>query len=151
VFGAMPLAFSIDRDDGAMLVGDHRLSAGQSRRDVERLLAAQVKGGRDFGNGYAWLDLEGLSFGGQPAWLSLCFHHGRLSEASWSVALPGAPEGWPTREAIDEEVEFVRAVLAQEIGFAPSGDSMTFPWGEVWSLFDPKGDLAANGLRYGRR
>ena len=145
----MPLAFTIDAQDGALLLGNRRLVAGQRRRDIERGLGAHVKGGRDFGNGYAWLDLEGLTFAGHPAWLSLCFLHGSLTEASWSVSLPGAPEGWPTREAIDAEIEFVRAVLAHEIGFA--GDAhgcMTFPWGEVWSLFDPKGDLAANGLRY---
>jgi hypothetical protein len=146
----MKLAFSFDASDGSMLVGDRRLGAGQSRRAVERLMAPQVKGRRDFGNGYAWLDLEGLSFGGQPAWLSLCFHRGRLSAANWSVGLPGAPEGWPTREAIDEEIAFVRSVLAQKIGFASRDGSMTFPWGEVWSLFDPKGDLAASGLRYRR-
>ena len=146
----MPLAFTIDRQDGALLVGDRRLTGGQRRREIERALGAHVMGGRDFGNGYAWLDLEGLAFGGHPAWLSLCFLHGRLSEASWSVALPEAPDGWPTREAIDAEIAFVRTVLANEIGFASPDGSMTFPWGEVWSQFDPKGDLAANGIRYRR-
>ena len=148
----MAVIFSIDPGDGSMRVGDRRIGAGHSRREVERALGAHVMGGRDFGNNYAWLDLEGLAFGGHPAWLSLCFHNGRLSEASWSVALPEAPDGWPTREAIDAEVAFVRAVLTQEIGFA--GDAhgcMTLPWGEVWSYFDPKGDLAAHGLRYGIR
>jgi hypothetical protein len=144
----MAVIFSIDPGDGSMRVGDRRIGAGHSRRDVERALGAHVMGGRDFGNGYAWLDLEGLSFGGHPAWLSLCFHHGRLSEASWSVAMPGEPDGWPSSEAIDAEIAFVRAELARQVGFTSSDGTMTCKWGEVWSQFDPRGGIAAHGLRY---
>ncbi len=66
--------------------------------------------------------------------------------ASWSVQLPNAPMdgGWPTREAIDAEVSFVRDVLANEMSLRTG----VTPWGAVWSCFDPKGFLASNGLRY---
>jgi hypothetical protein len=133
-----------------MLVGEVRLERGHRRSGVEALVSALVSGERDHGNGYAWLYLRGLSFAGCDAGLSLCFHHGRLSMASWSVTLPDAvlEGGWPTREAIDQEIAFVRAALAREIGYAPGERRMDFDWGEIWSEFDPKGFLASNGLRY---
>jgi len=34
------------------------------------------------GSGYAWLELNGLTFGDEPESLALCFHHVRLTEAS---------------------------------------------------------------------
>lgn len=142
--------FSIAPQDGSMLVGDVRLGGGQSRSRVERAVSALVKGAVDHGNGYAWLYLGALSFAGYDAGLSLCFHQGRLSQASWSVSLPKAESeaGRPTREAIEEEIGFVRAALARDIGLPPGESGMRFDWGEVWSEFDPKGFLASNGLRY---
>ena len=142
--------FSIDPSTGAIRIGEQvELEAGQRQARIEPQIAPWRKGSRDFGNGYAWLDLEQLSFASHPAWLSLCFRHGRLAEASWSVALPGQSAGWPSREEIDAELALVRDALARMFGLPPA-EEFTLPWGEAWSLFDPKGYLAANGLRYRR-
>jgi hypothetical protein len=148
----MTLAISIDPADGALHVGDGIvLTAFQRRRKVARLVAPWQFGERDFGNGYAWIDLDGFAFGGLPANLSLCFAFGRLEQASWGVRLPGddAADGWPSPEAIDAEIDFVRTELARQLGVTSIGEQMAFDWGVVWSLYDPKGGLPAHGLRYG--
>ena len=54
---------------------------------------------------------------------------------------------WPTREAIDAEVAFVRGVLARK-GITVGELPQKFLWGEIWSIFDSKGFVAANGLRF---
>ena len=66
-----------------------------------------------------------------------------------AVELRDAPKdgGWPTRQAIDEEVAFVRGILTQD-GLNIDDDPKKFNWGEAWSSFDAKGFLASNGLRY---
>ena len=148
----MAMVISIDPADGAIRIGDGvRLTAVQRRRQVAPLVAPWQSGERDFGNGYAWLDLNGFAFGGLPANLSLCFAFGRLEQASWGVRLPGQESGggWPSAEAIDAEIAFVRAELERQLGLASIGDQMAFDWGVVWSLYDPKGGLPAHGLRYG--
>ncbi|HEX4848911.1 MAG TPA: hypothetical protein VFV30_12270 [Novosphingobium sp.] len=145
----MTAAFSIDRETGHIRIGDTVvLCAGEHRATVEPQIIPWLEGSRDHGNGFAWLDLRGLTFGSQPAHLSLCFHGGLLDQASWSVRLADAEmqSGWPTRAAIDAEIAFVHRTLASEMGMA-AGE---LAWGEVWSQFDPKGFLASNGLRYRR-
>ena len=141
----------IEPQDGSILIGSAcRLRSGQHKADIERNVSRWLNGSINHGNGYEWLNLRGLTFGGCDAALGLCFKDKSLSEASWSVSLPDAPmeSRWPTREAIDAEIEFVRSVLVRDIGFKPHVQNMTFSWGEVWCSFDPKGFLASNGLRY---
>lgn len=95
----MSLAFSIERGSGNLHLGDAiRIERNCSRALTEPRVAGLIRRQRNFGNGYAWLDLEGLSFGAAPAWLSLCFRHAHLAEASWSVDLPGTP---PVRRLAD--------------------------------------------------
>ena len=149
---ARPLepAIAIDPRTGAICLGtDIRLEPFQSRRAIEPLVADLIVQRQDHGNGYEWLYLGGLGFGGHPASLSLCFHGGRLERASWNVMLPGAPlqDGWPTQEAIDAEVDFVRTLLARE-GLALDGGSRSCAWGSLWSEYDPRAGLASHGLRY---
>lgn len=137
----------INRNSGEIRIGELALlQPRQSKGSIEPLAADLLEGSRDHGNGFEWLYLRGLTFGGQPAWLSICFHDGRLKEASWGVQLPDAPTqgGWPTREAIDDELSFVRETLIREMNIHTG----QMPWGEVWSIFDAKGFMAANGLRY---
>ncbi|MGZ8360502.1 MAG: hypothetical protein ACXWUX_08280 [Allosphingosinicella sp.] len=145
----MAAAFTIDPATGSLRLGEVRLEPGQAHAAI----APQVSGWRrteqDHGNGFAWLTLTGLTFGGEPADLALCFHHGRLAEASWSVRLPGMAEGeWPGPDEIDAEIEFVRNTLAGEMGLKLSDGSAQLAWGELWSDFDAKGGIAAHGLRY---
>ena len=140
----MEVQFTIDPETGSLGVGDVWLQPLQSRSDVELQVAQLVTGLRDHGNGFEWLYLGGLTFGGQSASVGLCFHGGRLEQASWGVQLPEASMegGWPTRDAIDKEVAFVRDILAR-------GELIRkFGWGEVWSGYDAKSFIASNGLRY---
>jgi hypothetical protein len=140
----METKFTIDPQTGSLGVGEVRLRPLQSKSEVELQVAQLIKGSRDHRNGFEWLYLTGLTFGGHPASVGLGFHAGRLEEASWSVQLPDAPTegGWPTRDAIDKEVAFVRDNLAHD------GLDKRFSWGEVWSSFDAKGFMASNGVRY---
>ena len=140
----MEPAIFIDRATGEIRIGDRALlKPNDAKTSVEPQIAGLLAGSRDHGNGYEWLNLRGLTFGGEVASLSLCFREGLLSEASWSVAL-GEAGGWPTKKAIDREVSFVRNALANGMGIKPG----RLPWGEVWCLFDARGDAASSGLRY---
>lgn len=137
----------IDCQTGNILIGDLALLKPHERRDsVEPVIQGLMESSLDHNNGYEWLILNGVAFGGQSAGLSLCFYNGQLEEVHWSVNLPDAPSegGWPTRDAIDDEISFVRRVLAKEMKIR-IGETR---WGKVWSCFDPKGFFAANGLRY---
>ena len=147
--GAMVAKLSIARETGCVRIGDLAvLSSRHAKSAVEQTVGPLVNGSRNHGNGYEWLDLGGLTFGAQPAAVSLCFSSGLLEAMSWNVQLPDAPmeSGWPTKEAIDSEVSFVRGVLLQEMGIELGSQ----PWGELWSQFDPQGFMASNGLRYHR-
>ena len=148
----MTIAFSIDPETGDIWIGEARLAAHQAKAEVEPRLAQLIEGARDHGNGYEWLYLGGVSFGGQPAGLALCFHNGRLAEAMWSLRYAEVAEegAWPSRDASEAEIAFVREVLARDMGFDARRASMRFGWGEVWSDYDEKGAMAGNGLRYRR-
>ncbi|SEJ84784.1 hypothetical protein SAMN05518849_115102 [Sphingobium sp. AP50] len=140
----------INEDTGEMRIGDLALlQPYQTKGSIEPQVADLLEGSRDYGNGYEWLYLGGLTFGGLSARLALCFHNGSLEQASWNVQLPDAPAegGWPTREAIDCELSFVRDTLVRDMNIHAG----QMPWGEVWSSFDAKGFMAANGLRYAHR
>ena len=145
----MTTPFRIDPETGIIRIGDAVvLKPHQTAAMIEPRVADWLTRSSDMGNGYAWLHLQGLSFGGHPAGLALCFHDGRLEQLSWNVDLPGAAleDGWPTREAIDEEIAFVRGILTADMGLRPGKTA----WGEIWCDFDAKGFLASSGLRYRR-
>lgn len=141
----------IDAATGALRIGTlATLGAGAAMAEAAAALAPFALGERDFGNGYTWLAFRGLSFGGRPCALSLCFLHSRFAEASWGVEMAdGAADGsWPTREECDLEIAFVRAILREQTGRAFAKGSERFAWGELWSSYDPKGGGAGHGLRY---
>ena len=143
--------FFIDCQNGRFSVGGaNTIGAGDTKVEVEAKSASLSREWKDGGNGYEWLNLQGLSFGGVPCGLAMCFHHGRLREASWSASLPGAEleGGWPTRKSIDEEIDFVRKTLKQQVRRDFQTGIEGFPWGTMWSHFNAKGFLASNGLRY---
>jgi hypothetical protein len=68
----------------------------------------------------------------------------------FAVSLPNAmlENGWPTRATIDQEISFVRKELGKQLGRTFESGQERFPWGVIWSQFDPKGVLASAGLRY---
>ncbi|MDB5666075.1 hypothetical protein [Cypionkella sp.] len=140
-------AFWIDRETGAICFNGGRLGVG----DGEGAVVGATGQRRDMGNGYVWLDVEGLTFGGAAAVLALAFFEGRFCEASWAVMLFGEADGWPTGEAMVREVTFVRGVLREQVGLAAGRGAARFEWGEVWSGIDLRGGSASHGLRYGVR
>jgi hypothetical protein len=143
----MSPALFIDRATGCVRIGSSVvLQAHQTKADVETQARNLVAGSQDHGNGYEWIRLRGLTFGGQPATLMLYFHNDMLKQIAWSVQLHGAPMegGWPTQEAIDNELTFVRETLDRDMSIREGST----PWGEIWSHFDAKGFMAANGLSY---
>jgi hypothetical protein len=147
----MAFDLSIERDTGALLFdSDIRIRAREAQSEVIDLLAQLVKEQRDLGNGYVWVDLHGLTFGDYPCAASLCFVMDRLYEVSWSVSLPEAEaeNRWPMRKTIEAEIKFVRGILKRQLNRDFERGQEDFPWGTIWSVFDLKGNLASNGLRY---
>ncbi len=148
---AMAFDLSIDRDTGTILIGtDISLGPGVGRDIAAMALAPLIHRERDLGNGYVWLDLAGLLFGGLPCAASLCFHDGKLRQMAWGVTPAGTASAgpWPTRAAIDDEIAFVRATTRRDLVIDLERGDANFPWGTLWSRFDAKGYLASNGLRY---
>lgn len=149
----MTAELTIDPASGAICIGDRlRLVALQEKSNIEALASQWLGGLRDLQNGYEWLQLRGLTFGKQPAGLSLCLYERKLVSAHWGVSLPGATieEGWPTQQAINQEIKFVRRILVAMFQTELTDGGLVFPWGTVWSRFDPKGFCASHGLSYRR-
>jgi hypothetical protein len=107
----------------------------------------------DHKNGYEWLMFRGVTFGGQPAGFSLCFYLSKLTEVSFGASLPNAKSegGWPTREAIDEEVAFVHEELRCQLMRPFQSGPERFPWGVAWAEFDAKGFTPARGFDMSHR
>lgn len=147
---AIRSAILIDPRTGIVSVGDvMQIMPFETQSEIAPRVAEWLQRSRDHGNGYAWLTLTGLEFGGRSAVLRLGFHDERLAQFDWSVSLSDAPlEGeMPAREAIDNEIAFVRNTLGRQ-GIALRVGQARMPWGEVWSMFDAKGGFASNGVRY---
>lgn len=126
------------------------LAGGMAQDQAVAALATLFCSSVDHKNGYEWFTYGGVSFGGEPCGFGLCFHEGRLTQLSFGVSLPGTKleGGWPTQEAIDEEIAFVRRELARQLDRPFRSGEERFPWGVAWSQFDPKGFQASAGVRY---
>ncbi len=138
-------------ENGLVSIGEgFTLFAGINRERVETGLSNYYRRSIDHRNGYEWLSFGGLKLFEQECGLSTCFYNGRLREIHWSVSLPDAviENGWPTREAIDQEVSFMRNALGNIFTRTFASGTEQFDWGVVWSTFDNKGFLASSGLRY---
>lgn len=148
----MKPALTINPLDGSIRIVGIALALSKStaREDAMSALSSQFRNSNDFGTGYEWLSFHHVTLGGQPCNFTLGFHLGKLEDAQFSVTLPGAKteEGWPTRQAIDEELTFMRKELSAQLGVKLGKHDARFPWGSVWSTFDPKGFQASTGLRY---
>lgn len=126
------------------------LAKGLAKAVAAEQLSQFYRSHIDHRNGYEWLFFQGVSFGAYPCGFALCFHRGHFTEMHFGVALPGAKlEGdWPTREAIDQEISFVRGELTRQLAPPFQSGLEHFSWGRVWSQFDEKGGKATAGLRY---
>jgi hypothetical protein len=56
--------------------------------------------------------------------------------------------GWPTREAINDEIAFVKEVFRDQLKRKFGDNTEQFKWGVAWSGFDSKGFKATAGIRY---
>jgi hypothetical protein len=123
---------------------------GMSQLSAQSMLVEFLNGEIDHGNGYTWTYLHGLTFGTMPCGISLGFHEGALTQLFLSVALPGAKleDGWPTLEAIHDEIAFVRKIFRSQLNRRFRDKPEDFKWGSVWSSYDPKGFMAISGIRY---
>jgi hypothetical protein len=146
----MSVSIHIDPHSGGFCIGETILMPFEEKSSVNLKVGGLVTGVRDHNNGYEWLDIKGLNFAGEDAALSLCFHNGLFTQAQWSVQLVDAlmEGGWPTKVAIDAEIEFVRESLGKWLSVRINDAPVSFPWASVWSGFDSKGFLASNGIRF---
>lgn len=125
------------------------LAAGLRLDSARSALANFYRRSIDHNNGYEWLSFGGLSFAGRPCNISACFKETKLTEVHLGVSLSDIQEaGWPSRQDIEREVAFVRAALSKSLHRSFSSGSEKFNWGQVWSVFDPKGFIASAGVRY---
>jgi len=145
-------SLSFNSNDGSIHIASvaEPIAQGMQKERAASALATFFRSQTDHGNGYEWLAFHHLTFNAKPCGISLCFHLGKLQEAHFGVALPNAPleGGWPTREAIDAEISFMRQALAQSFSRSFSTGQEQFSWGVVWSAFDAKGFQASSGIRY---
>lgn len=148
----MPPAVTFRSEDGAVLIDGCPLEivAGLSKQSVQLALSPDFRSHLDHKNGYEWLYFDGFLLGGEICSLSFCFFRERLQQVHWGVALPNEEVrgGWPTQQAIDNELAFLRRVLTDAFGRRFERGEERFPWGVVWASIDPKGFQASSGLRY---
>lgn len=148
----MPSPIVINSSNGSLKLLDLGLviRKGMERASVEAMLSQFPKSVVDHGNGYSWSSFNGLTFGSMPCGISLCFHHGALTEVHLGVVLPNRKfeHEWPTREASDQEIAFVRKVFHDQLKRRFRNKVEHFPWGVAWSMFDEKGFCASSGIRY---
>lgn len=148
----MPPFIHVDSEDGSVKLPELGLALGKGlpQSSVELMLADFWKGARDHGNGYSWVNFSGLTFGGAPCGLAVGFHHSALTQSFLSVFLPDMEleDGWPTREAIDKEIAFVRKTLWDQLGRKFGDKTENFTWGVAWCSYDPKAGVASSGVRY---
>ena len=146
-------ALSINPVDGSVHIAGcpFVLAKGVAKAVAAEQLSQFYRSKIDHRNGYEWMFFQGAAFGAQPCGFGLCFHDGRLTELHFGVSLPDAPleDGWPTREAIDQEISFVRGELARQCARTFQSGLEHFSWGVVWAQFDEKGGQASAGVRYG--
>lgn len=141
---------TISSKNGTVQIEDFvlTLTKGTSLESVKRELSALIYAEDDMKTGYLWLRLKSLSFGSQPASLSLCFLHGKLDMMTMGVSLPDdeVDQNWPTEATSQRQVEFMRKELEHQLSCKL--DKQNFPWGSVWSHFDEKGFMASAGIHY---
>lgn len=149
----MPHEITIDPTTGAVSIGEISLTLqeGISYVTAKAELSPLQRGEQDHRNGYCWLHLHRLSFGGKPAGLGLCFFNSRLCQLHWGVTLreDASDNSWPTQEESDREVVFLRETLRPMLSRSFSSGEERFDWGSVWAAYDMKGGFASAGLRYG--
>lgn len=145
-------ALSIDPTDGSVRIDGCAvvIHAGLSSEEALADMSSFYCGTTDHKNGYVWMRFNGITLGGQPCELSICFYMNKLIELNWAVSLPTSRKnaGVPTRGAVDAEIHFVINTLSSMLSSIFWSGKKRFKWGEVWSTFDAREFAASSGLRY---
>lgn len=141
----------VDAKDGTVHIGSAAVRGGMPLELARDSLEGLLRNERDVGNGYLWLSVSNVAFGGRPGGLSLCFHQGKLEMVTLGVSLPDDEllEGWPTEESSMRQVMFLRKELERQLLVTFQQGVARFSWGSAWSRFDPKGFMATAGVAYG--
>jgi hypothetical protein len=125
---------------------DHPIGLRISRglREVEVATLEQV-GTRDMGTGYVWYSLPNRNSESDNILMSLCFHNGTLDSISIALNDPDLGHSWGD---CSEEKERTRADRTETWLAAQGYPAGTYPWGEIWANYDPKGGFGSAGIRY---
>lgn len=148
----MQLSLTISRVDGTISIDsiDYAIGKGTSKSVVESEFARLNKSHIEHGNGYEWITLGGISFGGIPSCLSLCFFLDAVQQVQIGVSILDVEcaDNWATRASSEREVEAVCRELGKQLDCDFSSGQVTFSWGTVWSVFDERSCHPSSGLRY---
>ena len=131
-----PPEFILDHPSGLRL--------SRSLREAEVATLAGV-GKRDMGTGYVWYSLPIWNPESDNILISLCFHSGTLDSISVALYDPDLGSSWSD---CSEEKERTRADRTEAWLAAQGYPTGTFPWGEIWADYDPKGGFGSAGIRY---
>jgi len=146
-------ALVIDPTDGSVRIDGCKavIGAGLAKETAMAGLVQFYDSAMDMKTGYEWLKFRAVAFGRRPAGFGLCFYLGKLTEMRIGASLPNAKleGGWPTGEALDEVVAFLRQELRRQLDRPFRSAEELFGWGVVWADVDKKGGFADAGLRYG--
>lgn len=141
---------TIDPKSGAVQIESFSLNLvkGIFIDTVKTELSKIIQTENDMQTGYRWIHLKSLTFGNQPAGLSLCFLNEKLNMITIEVTLPDdeSDQNWPTEATSQRQVEFMRKELEQQLS-CKLGEQ-NFPWGSAWANFDSKGFMASAGIHY---
>lgn len=115
---------------------------------VKTELLNVIQAENDMLTGYRWVHLKSLTFGNQPAGLSLCFLNEKLDMVTIEIAMPDDEDdqNWPAEATSLRQVEFMRKELESQLSC--NLDKQNFIWGSAWANFDIKGFMASAGIHY---
>jgi hypothetical protein len=141
---------TINPKDGAIQIDGFTLILvkGTLIDSVKTELFDVIQAENDMLTGYRWVHLKSLTFGNQPAGLSLCFLNKKLDMVTIEIAMPDDEDdqNWPTEATSLRQVEFMRKELERQLSC--NLDKQNFIWGSAWANFDIKGFMASAGIRY---
>ena len=149
----------IDRDTGALVLPDGRIERELTRSSLLSSLLAKGTRSEDMQTGWAQVYLKPRRLGGREFGVHLVFEGERLDSYALSLHDPQYGTSW---DDWSEAKELARrnahdAWLEAGLGKGKSEGAgrarelrYTFPWGRVWSSFDPKGGASSIGVRFRR-
>ncbi len=100
---------------------------------------------RDMGTGYVWYAIPCSESDSTKILISLRFHSGILDSLSLAVSDADLGSSWSDWS---EDKERTRAKRTED-WLADNGYATgSYPWGEIWVGYDPKGASGGGGIKY---